>query len=70
MPNKILTEKQELFIDHLPDEIHANFYLAEGTALAAFYLCHRISEDLDFFTEAHDGQKNRTQGSAADGRKL
>ena len=27
-----------------------NFYLTGGTALAAFYLQHRYSEDLDFFT--------------------
>lgn len=28
------------------------FYLAGGTALAQFYLQHRKSEDLDFFTES------------------
>lgn len=28
-----------------------NFYLTGGTALAAFYLHHRYSEDLDFFSE-------------------
>ena len=28
-----------------------NFYLAGGTALAEFYLKHRKSEDLDFFTQ-------------------
>lgn len=28
-----------------------NFYLAGGTALAEFYLHHRKSEDLDFFTQ-------------------
>ena len=54
MPNKILTEKQELLISHLPDEIHANFYLTGGTALAAFYLYHRVSEDMDFFTDAEE----------------
>ena len=27
-----------------------NFYLTGGTALSAFYLRHRLSEDLDFFT--------------------
>jgi predicted nucleotidyltransferase component of viral defense system len=27
-----------------------NFYLTGGTALSAFYLQHRYSEDLDFFT--------------------
>jgi len=28
-----------------------NFYLSGGTALAEFYLGHRLSEDLDFFSE-------------------
>lgn len=27
------------------------FYLTGGTALSAFYLHHRLSEDLDFFSE-------------------
>lgn len=31
--------------------IRHNFYLTGGTALAAFYLHHRYSEDLDFFSE-------------------
>jgi hypothetical protein len=29
-----------------------SFYLSGGTALAAFHLGHRLSDDLDFFTEA------------------
>ena len=32
----------------LPDQ--AQFYLAGGTALAEYYLGHRLSFDLDFFT--------------------
>ncbi len=28
----------------------ADFYLTGGTALAAYYLHHRISDDLDFFS--------------------
>jgi len=31
--------------------ICSNFYLTGGTALAEFYLRHRYSEDLDFFSE-------------------
>lgn len=54
MRKKILTEKQELLISHLPEEIHANFYLTGGTALSAFYLGHRLSEDMDFFTDGED----------------
>ncbi len=30
------------------------FYLTGGTALSAFYLFHRYSEDLDFFTHQND----------------
>ena len=33
------------------DYFSKRFYLAGGTALSEFYLKHRISEDLDFFTE-------------------
>ena len=32
----------------LPDQTH--FYLTGGTVLAEFYLGHRLSFDLDFFT--------------------
>lgn len=27
-----------------------NFFLTRGTSLAVFYLHHRVSDDLDFFT--------------------
>lgn len=33
------------------NEICRNFYLTGGTALAEYYLQHRLSEDLDFFSE-------------------
>lgn len=33
------------------NEICQNFYLTGGTALAEYYLQHRLSEDLDFFSE-------------------
>lgn len=35
--------------------LHENFYLTGGTALSAFYLQHRYSEDLDFFTPNPNG---------------
>lgn len=54
MRNKILNEKQELLINHLPEEIQTSFYLTGGTALSAFYLGHRLSEDMDFFTDAEE----------------
>jgi len=47
----ILTHAQQQFLkffSRLPDQ--DRFYLTEGTALAEFYLGHRLSYDLDFFT--------------------
>lgn len=47
----ILTSKQkkflELFFLYFPKQ---NFFLTGGTALAEYYLKHRLSEDLDIFT--------------------
>ncbi|MFQ6003645.1 MAG: nucleotidyl transferase AbiEii/AbiGii toxin family protein [Candidatus Zixiibacteriota bacterium] len=54
MENKILTEKQKILIDNLPNEILSNFYITGGTALSAFYIEHRLSKDLDFFTDAEE----------------
>lgn len=36
----------------LPDK--EAFYLTGGTALSAFYLKHRKSNDLDFFTDVEE----------------
>ena len=49
----ILSENQKKFLKLLSEEksICAHFYLTGGTALAEFYLHHRLSEDLDFFSE-------------------
>jgi len=47
----LLTPVQEAFLQvfaELPDR--DQFYLTGGTALAEFYLGHRLSYDLDFFT--------------------
>lgn len=53
MPSSILSENQKRLLSLLADEktITDNFYLGGGTALAEFYLHHRLSEDLDFFSE-------------------
>jgi hypothetical protein len=32
------------------DDLTRGYYLTGGTALAEFYLHHRLSEDIDFFT--------------------
>jgi len=49
----ILTKNQQLLLDEVGKNkaITEAFYLGGGTALAEFYLQHRLSEDLDFFTE-------------------
>ncbi len=49
----ILTKNQQLLLNEIGKNkaISEAFYLGGGTALAEFYLKHRLSEDLDFFTE-------------------
>ena len=53
MTKTILSERQKLLLHLLSSDqnIQKNFYLSGGTALAEYYLHHRYSEDLDFFTE-------------------
>jgi len=53
MAKDILTTRQKKFLLLLSKNrpISRNFYLTGGTALAAYYLKHRYSEDLDFFSE-------------------
>lgn len=49
----VLTENQKNILNIISKDktICDNFYLTGGTALAEFYLRHRLSEDLDFFSE-------------------
>lgn len=49
----ILSKKQRELLDLIGKEksLCQSFYLTGGTALAEFYLRHRYSEDLDFFSE-------------------
>jgi predicted nucleotidyltransferase component of viral defense system len=53
MKIEVLTQLQEDFLGEIgrTPYLKNNFYLTGGTALAAFYLGHRYSEDLDFFSE-------------------
>jgi predicted nucleotidyltransferase component of viral defense system len=53
MTKSILSDRQKLLLRLLSSDsnIQKNFYLGGGTALAEFYLHHRYSEDLDFFSE-------------------
>ena len=53
---KILTELQKKMLEiffSVP-ELKEHFYLTGGTALSAFYLQHRLSDDLDLFTHSVD----------------
>jgi predicted nucleotidyltransferase component of viral defense system len=51
MDGEILNEAQKKIIAlAAKDSFFANFYLTGGTALAAYYLQHRVSDDLDFFS--------------------
>ena len=54
--NSVLTPHQRKFLKIIGQEKYfsAKFYLTGGTALAEFYLKHRLSEDLDFFTEENE----------------
>jgi len=53
MIQDILTQRQADFLHFAQNEpfITEHFVLTGGTALAAFHLGHRYSEDLDFFSE-------------------
>lgn len=53
MSRSILTPQQKLFLNFLAKnkKFSESFYLTGGTALAEFYLNHRISQDLDFFSQ-------------------
>lgn len=56
----VLTKNQKQILDLIKQEkyICQNFYLTGGTALAEYYLHHRLSEDLDFFSfEEFDPQE-------------
>lgn len=50
---EILTKEQIKFLDLVSNERHLckKFYFTGGTPLAAFYLHHRLSEDIDLFSE-------------------
>lgn len=50
---QILTPEQDHFLEFAGTSkyIHEHFYFTGGTPLAAFYLQHRLSEDIDLFIE-------------------
>lgn len=49
---QVLTSRQRAAIAFIAkEEGLSSFYLSGGTALAAYYFSHRVSDDLDFFTD-------------------
>ena len=56
MGKTILTPKQLNFLELVQQDsqITKRFYFTGGTALAEFHLKHRLSEDIDLFTEAEE----------------
>lgn len=56
MGKTILTPKQLKFLELVQkdSQITKRFYLTGGTALAEFYLKHRLSEDIDLFCEVEE----------------
>jgi hypothetical protein len=53
MTKSLLTTQQKNFLDFFngqPD-LYENFYFSGATALSEYYTRHRVSEDLDFFSE-------------------
>lgn len=49
----ILTPRQRAFLDLVSREQYLcrTYYFTGGTPLAAFYLSHRLSEDIDLFSQ-------------------
>lgn len=62
MGKTILTSKQSEFLElaQSDNQIIKHFYLTGGTALAEFYLHHRLSEDIDLFTEKQEVDQTLT----------
>lgn len=56
MGKTILTPKQSQFLEltSKDKQITSRFYLTGGTALSEFYLKHRLSYDIDLFTEKQE----------------
>ncbi|MDR3243761.1 MAG: nucleotidyl transferase AbiEii/AbiGii toxin family protein [Elusimicrobiota bacterium] len=53
MEKNLLTIQQQNFLNFFNScpQLYEQFYFSGGTALSQYYLQHRFSEDLDFFSE-------------------
>lgn len=57
----ILTDQQQLALQLIANsELAKHFYFGGGTALSHYYLQHRYSEDLDFFSQDEFDPQNIT----------
>ena len=67
MAETILTSEQRKVLEFFAQEKHiaSLFYLSGGTALAEFYLRHRYSDDLDFFTNEKEFPQIHVEAFAA-----
>ena len=65
MGKSILTTKQLDFLELVQQDkqITSRFYFTGGTTLAEFYLQHRLSEDIDLFTEKAQSIVIKSSGS-------
>lgn len=71
MEQTVLTADQKKVIEFVGNsEIASLFYLTGGTALAGFYLNHRFSDDLDFFTDTKEFPTFQVEAIAEEIRKL
>lgn len=63
MAKTILTPKQSQFLELAASkpEIAKHYYLTGGTALAEYYLHHRLSEDIDLFTDTEEVNQSAVQ---------
>lgn len=50
---QFITQEQKIILDEVArnDLFRSKFYFTGGTALSSFYLQHRYSDDLDFFSQ-------------------
>lgn len=64
MGKTILTAYQQQLLDQAASDqvICSKYYLTGGTALSKFYLQHRLSYDIDLFTEKEEVDQRGVEG--------
>lgn len=62
MEKSLLTDNQRRFLSFFENQqdLYGSFYFSGGTCLSEYYLHHRFSEDLDFFSEKEFGSEDIT----------